>query len=617
MQYRALCGLWVISVLLSVWIAPFDAYALPRTKSNDSIPLETGDNGDLVWDSIVPSQQLVFHQCYGDFECARLQVPLDYLAEDPDEAHAYIAIIKYASDPVDYPEYSQSWGGPIFLNPGGPGGSGVQFILESGHDLQKMAGSQYSIIGFDPRGVNNSRPAISCFDTPYDRVLFAVPGGGRILGSGGGEEVGELYVRGRLLGNICTTDEKVKDVQHLGAAYDARDMLAINEAIWGLAPKNVSRKGLQYWGLSYGSVPGIIYATLFPDKIERMILDGVVDVIDYFSGAMKKFMVDTEVVMDSFYEFCFKAGPVRCRFYTGSKPEHIQERLSNVLKALRTQPLPYSISPYGPSHTEIFTYSDLRIIITSALYTPLQSFEHLAEFLVLIESSFELGYLDSDPGDSPPLTCSLDESASSFHTDLLLSEAYYAIRCGESPPVTNLTLAGFRKEMEGFREQSPTLGDLFAEGTLPCIGWKAEAKIKPPRFEEAKDTDKWEGAQILFIGNTGDPVTPLENAYSMAKLFPANASATMVQEGEGHCSLSLPTECMLGAIQTYLATGKAPPKGNRFCSRVEAPFLGTLSGNPKRSEAVDTMRIVGQRLHRTTPLEPRALSFVRHLGASI
>jgi len=103
-------------------------------------------------------------------------------------------------------------------------------------------------------------------------------------------------------------------------------------------------------------------------------------------------------------------------------------------------------------------------------------------------------------------------------------------------------------------------------------------------------------------------VTPLANAYSMAKLFPVNASAIMVQEGEGHSYFSVPSECMRSAIQTYLSTGKAPPKNKRYCNRVEAPFLGALSGNLKRSEAVDTMMNIGQRLRRTAPIAPRALS---------
>ena len=561
---------------------------------------------DLDWDwgSIVPSPKLVYHQCYGEFECARLQVPLDYLAENPDEAHAYIAIIKYASDAADYPEYSESWGGPIFFNPGGPGLSAVQSLLEGGRNLQQVVGSQYSIIGFDPRGVNNTRPAVSCFDTSYDRLLFDVRSGGRILGSGGGDEVGELFARGKLLGNICTKDEKAKDVQHLGTATVARDMLSINEAIWDLAPKEIDRKGLQYWGLSYGTALGITYATLFPDKIERMILDGVVDVNDYFSATGTKSLVDTEEVMGSFYEFCFKAGPIRCQFYIGSKPEHIQERLTNVLTALRTQPLPYSISSYGTSQTELFTYSHLRTIISESLFFPLQSFEMLANFLVLIESSLELEYLNVDPGTRPPLTCSRDGSASLFNGALLTAESSSAIFCGDAPSVTNLTLADFRKALKGFQKQSPTMGAIFAANILPCVGWMSQAKEKPPKFEEAKETDKWGGAPILFIGVTRDPITPLANTYSMAKLFPANASAIMVQEGEGHCSIAVPTYCMIGAIQTYLATGKTPPKDKRYCSRVEAPFLGTLSGNLIRSEAVDTMRKVGQQLGRTHDLLP-------------
>ena len=599
MKRRTFCRLRVISILLNACVAPLNVYALPQTTSNDSLSLGEGKSGDFVWGSIVPSPELVYHKCYEDFECARLQVPLDYLAEHPDEAHAYIAIIKYASDPIDYPEYSESWGGPIIFNPGGPGGSGVSFVLDTGPNLQTMVGPQYSIIGFDPRGVNHTRPAVSCFDTPYDRLLFDIRSGGRTLGSGGDEEVGEQYVRGKLFGSICTMDEKkAKEVQYLGTAYVARDMRAINEAIWDLAPQKISRKGLQYWGLSYGSVLGITYATLFPDGVERMIVDGVVDVIDWFSATGKKVLVDTEVVMDSFYTFCFKAGPVKCQFYTGSKPKHIQERLAHILEALRTQPLPYSISSYGTSQTELFTYGQLRSLIAIALYSPLQFFETLAQFFVLIESSLKLGYLATDPGLRPLLTCSSNKAADLFNNGLLELESQLAIWCGDAPSSTNLTLADFRKKWEVLRKQSPTMGDLLAQRYLYCVGWMSEAKEKPPKFDEAKATDKWGGAPILFIGNTGDPVTPLQNAYSMAKLFPANASAIMVQEGEGHCSISLPSECMLNAIQTYLTTGKAPPKNKRYCSRVEAPFLGTLSGNPKRSKALDTVRKVGKRLHR-------------------
>ena len=605
MKHQTLYIWGVIPILLNVWVAPLGIFALPSPKSNDSKPLETGE---FVWDSIAPSPELVFHQCYGAFECARLQVPLDYLAEDPDGAHAYIAIVKYTSDPVNYPEYSESWGGPILLNPGGPGGSGVEFVLELGPDLQNMAGSQFSIIGFDPRGVNYTLPAVSCFDTPYDRVLFEVRSGGRIAV---GDELGEVFVRGKQIGNICTTGEKAKELQYLGTASVARDMRSINEAIWDLAPTDIGRKGLQYWGFSYGTALGITYATLFPDNVERMILDGVVDVIDYFSGGMKKDLTDTEAVMNSFYEFCFRAGPMKCQFYTGTKPEHIRERLNNVLEALRTQPLPYLIDSYssGTGQTELFTYSHLRMTIFGALYSPLQTFEMLAEFLVLIESALEAQYLTTDPGTRPPLTCPLDEYSDSWNTALLTTEANIANYCGEVS-FTNLTLADFRKILEGLREMSPTVGDLWATSILSCIDWTPQAREKPPKFVEAKETDTWEGAPILFTSTTSDPVCPFENAYSMAKLFPANASAIMVQEGEGHCSISVPSDCMIAAIQTYLATGKVPPENERNCSRPEAPFLGILSGKLKRSIAVENMRNVGLQIHR-----PRGFPQIRP-GAS-
>ena len=606
-QHRALGRLGVISaLLLNVWVAPADVYALPKAGSNDSVPQDTGSSGSFSWDSIVPSPHLVWHQCYGDFECARLQVPLDYLAENPNEDHAYLAVIKYASDPVNHPEYSESWGGPVLTNPGGPGGSGVEQILYTGPDLQKSVGSQFSIVGWDPRGVNFTRPEVSCFDTPYDRLLWQIKGGGRMVSSGSStEELGELYVRGKVMGSLCTAGQKGKDAQYIGTASTARDMLSINEAIWDLAPNTtVARKGVQYWGFSYGSALGITFATMFPDKVERMIVDGVLNVIDYFSGTWSKMMTDTEEVMDSFYKYCSEAGPDRCAFYTGSKPEDIQGRLANLLEALRTQPLPYTISSDGINQPDIFTYSHLRSMIAVALYTPLLTFSPLAEFLVLVESSLELGNLTAGPIVNPLLTCSPNAYEDIFNNALLLGEAQYSITCGDMPSLTNMTLADFTKKKVGLEEQSPTSGDFWAMKMLPCVGRTTRAKELPPSFE--KPTAKWGGAPIMFIGNTGDPVTPLENAYSMAKLFPANASAVMVQEGEGHCSYTVPSECITSAVQAYFATGMAPPEDKRFCSRVEAPFVGPVSRSQKRSEAINAMSRVGQWLHRKS-VEPRAL----------
>ncbi|RPB25150.1 hypothetical protein L211DRAFT_867569, partial [Terfezia boudieri ATCC MYA-4762] len=298
-----------VNTLMLIVIALFLAKVHTRPISNDTSAPKPGEGWDFTWDSITPTPNLVYHRCYNTFECARLEVPLDYLSSEQCSETASIAIIKLISDPTEFPEYGKKWGGPLLLNPGGPGGSGVGMVLESGHEIQKVVGKQFSVIGFDPRGVNNTRPLASCFDSAVDRILWNVKGSGRIPRISE-EGLGEAFVWGRIMGQVCTSGNRAEEGKFLGTASVARDMLAITDATWDLSKSGI-RKGLQFWGFSYGSVLGITFATLFPDKVERMIIDGVVDVFDFFALDMLKNLQNTEEVMDSFYIFCSQAGPLK------------------------------------------------------------------------------------------------------------------------------------------------------------------------------------------------------------------------------------------------------------------------------------------------------------------
>lgn len=567
-----------------------------------------GEGFDFSWDTIKPSSNLVYHPCFDKFECAKLQVPLDWLSTKPG-ANASIAIIKLSSDPTAFPEYGKKWGGPVLMNPGGPGGSGVGLVLGSGAELQQMIGKQYSIIGFDPRNVNNTRPRLSCFDDPVDRILWDLKSGGRIPGSDNDsqDKLGEVFVRGKIFAELCTSGKNQELGRHLGTASVARDMLAITEASWDLAKTGV-RKGLQYYGFSYGTALGMVFATLFPDKIERMVLDGVLNVFDWFAAEGERNMENTEDVMDSFYEYCSRAGPLQCAFHRGKTPDDIRERHMSILGALRTQPLAYNISSPGSptgSQPDIFTYDDLRYLTFQSVYTPLTTFPAFATLLNELDKAIPKGSLSVDMSQRKyPLTCAAGGNYQA-NEDLKDKESMSGILCSDFPLQNNLTIPLIRQKMRRIESKSPTIGAIWAMNLLQCTGWKSQAKWKAELSRINNNSLKRKGgAPILLIGNTADPVTPLIGARAMAKEFPKGGAYVAVQQGEGHCSIASPSLCMMNIVGTYFAKGTVPKTEEAFCAQQYVPFLGEVtSGNTTKRdqgeiEAREIMGRVGRAVHR-------------------
>lgn len=124
------------------------------------------DARPFEWDDITPSPDLEYHDCFDTFKCARLELPLDWLAADngtDDGRTVAIAVVKL---PAVVPTNHSTYGGPIFFNPGGPGGSGVDSQLGIGPYIQSRVDKpnvrHYDIVSFDPRGVGYSTPNVDC-----------------------------------------------------------------------------------------------------------------------------------------------------------------------------------------------------------------------------------------------------------------------------------------------------------------------------------------------------------------------------------------------------------------------------------------------------------------------
>lgn len=208
------------------------------------------------WEALEPAEQLIWSKCYDDLECSRLSVPLDWLNPSDGRKVVLAVVRKNATDHTNYL-------GPVFVNPGGPGGSGVEWVIEGGKTLQAAAGENHDIISWDPRGVGATTPSAHCWSTPQEAQIWEM---GKLgLVDSHPDMLYDIYARVSLLNTQCERNMG-ELTKYAGTTSVARDMLAISEAL-GLDK-------VRFWGQSYGTVLGGTFAAMFPEKVERMVLDG-------------------------------------------------------------------------------------------------------------------------------------------------------------------------------------------------------------------------------------------------------------------------------------------------------------------------------------------------------
>ena len=227
---------------------------------------------------------------------------------------------------------------------------------------------------------------------------------------------------------------------------------------------------LIYWGFSYGTVIGATFALRYPDQVERMVLDGVVDAQDYYNGGWRTSLLDADAVQDKFCEYCERAGSSRCALYD----EHgVKARLEAVIDSLKRGPLGVEATSYRSP--DIISYSDVMKIIREALYSPIQRFPHMADLLTGISKGN--GSLFADMKDKQrqrlPRSCLVDSNSLCQPHNQLLYDGLYGIACSDAPDMSHLTKADFRKYLTGLQTQSHWSGSVWSEFLLPCYAWLA------------------------------------------------------------------------------------------------------------------------------------------------
>lgn len=592
-----------IKLALAATLSLFGIYGLVSqlySKYRSSQILEhPASTARFDWSTASIHSSLSYTECYdGDFQCARLSLPMDYWNGTTNASIALAVIRKPAAVPVTDPRY----GGAILLNPGGPGGSGIAFML-GGRGISVIVDAKedsenakyFDLISFDPRGVTYTSPQIRCSpDELWSQSWELRTTTEGILGSSDAS-FGRLWSMAKAKSASCSLprEDGEPDIkQYMTTAYVARDMLELIEKhgewrqmeakrLLGLSAKAAvpaavaykpGEEKIQYWGFSYGTYLGMTFAAMFPDRVGRLVVDGVVDAVDYTKALWYDNLVDTEKDVDLLYYHCARVGYPTCALANKkgkTTPEDVKQRIEHITMSLYHNPLPV-ISPTRP---EVIEYSDIKNLIFAAVYNPIQSFPFVTNLLSDLEQGNGTRFAELTEGyhafTCP--TCSGKASTLPLRNQTGVHEIpafgvdnTRAIACTDGDDQTSVTRSEFAEFVKNITALSPSIGSMWATIRLQCIHYTLRPIHRYPGPWKANTSHP-----LLFLGNSADPVTPLRNAIKHAKGF--EGAVALEQKSPGHCTLAAHSRCTEGFVRGYFQNGEMPPPGTR-CEVDEVPF---------------------------------------------
>lgn len=192
-----------------------------------------------------------------------------------------------------------------------------------------------------------------------------------------------LYETAGAYGEFCSKANEGSDAKYANTVAVAHDMLNYVEKSQARRGEDPQKGLLYYYGVSYGTTLGATFASLFPDRIARMVLDGVQTTEDYFKGAWSKNSYDVDAAVEEYFRTCFNAGPELCAFWDNST-EAIATRTRNVLEAVRRDPVPVGDLTIV-KYPFLVTYDDVDFLLLWSMYSPLERFPLIAQIFAELE----------------------------------------------------------------------------------------------------------------------------------------------------------------------------------------------------------------------------------------
>jgi len=455
-------------------------------------------------------QKLSWSGCGGTFECARLTVPIDYA--DPTGDTIRLALVRLpAAD-------GGARLGSLVLNPGGPGGSGVDYARAARAIIDQSVRDKYDIVGFDPRGVARSGEITCLTDAQTDTFLAsdATPDDAA--------EVAQLQKLSREFAASCQKNSAAL-LGHIDTVTTAKDMDVLRATL--------GDQKLNWMGASYGTFLGATYADLFPARVGRMVLDGALDPTlsneELAHGQAKGF----EVALQRFVEDCAKKADCPLPRDTTSAIDRIQEFLAG----LDSTPLDTG-DPKRP-----LTQALAANAILTYLYFPPSDWEQLRFGLQL---AFE--------GDGSALLQMLDARLErgengTYHYNPLSS--FLSISALDRPDRQDAATSA--RLADEWSKEAPVFGSYLAWGNLVFDSWPIPATGEPHALHATGS------APILVVGTTYDPATPYPWAQALASQL--DNAVLLTRVGDGHTAYGMGSSCVNKAVDSYLTTGEPPAAG--------------------------------------------------------
>lgn len=458
------------------------------------------------------SQEVSWRACGQGTWCASVEVPLDY--DDPGGRRISLAVRALG------PRAPDGTRPALLINPGGPGSSARDFVPYFAGLLSRPVREVYDVVGVDPRGVGASAPVTCMTGAATTRWLQTDPSPDTAA------EVRTLMRRAsqispgclRLSGDLA---------RHVGSDATVNDMDLVRSVL--------DQDALHWFGYSYGTYLGARYAERFPSRVGRMVLDGAVDPSLDSMQVSREQSRGFQTAIRRFAADCAR----RPRCPLGASTDGVIARINGLLATLDRAPLPATSGPP---------------LVQAEAITALFFSMYSTDLWPVLEDALAAAYR----GDGAELAAIADVASDKTGPNTYgsnINSAFLAIGCWDypAPPGRAGLAAAARNWSSG--ASVPELAKAIAWGNAPCSTWFGHSRRVPAAATSTTS------AGILVIGTLFDPATPYAWSQRLHAQLPTSRLLTYV--GDGHTAYGEGSDCVQGAVDTYLLVGTLPPADTR------------------------------------------------------
>lgn len=528
---------FVVAGLVAIGLGPSQLPSTAAAPPVSAAPAATASADEVK--AKVPS--INWRKCHRDFQCAKVDVPLDY--DEPNGPTTTLTLLK---SPARKPDKKI---GPLFVNPGGPGGGAAEFAAFFNQMVKPAVANRFDIIGIDPRGV--TQPTMKCVtNDPEPETYWNTPVNRR--------QATKIFGWDDWARGACENGYS-PIAANMSTADTARDMDLIRQAL--------EVEQLSYYGVSYGSYLGATYAAMFPDNFRALIVDSVIDPEQWATGTGgdgATIPFSTRIgsgpgayeALKSAFKVCDRVGAPRCPLGKDSEKKWIK-----LLDALKAKPyrgltwrgvMDYTLGGlYDSQYTWVMRdIRSLRKAVLNRKQSPSAREQGVIDRVRTGDASREL----NERRGVPDRILDKVEAGGpwSWWGQSRVSLPFHGVACADTDNPTDPWAWWDQGQIAEQDAPWYTMTWTFASST--CAGWRDT--FKEDRYAGPWDVDT--ATPVLIAGNRHDPATAISGARGLAELLPNNR--LLETSGWGHGAITT-SDCVDNAYAQYLIKGTLPEEG--------------------------------------------------------